>query len=730
MERFGIDKAPAGEMSFKDMDDTEKGLTTGTISPPDLTAALKPKNRAIKDVKQARSIITTLELASRERNIKNARIMSKYNAERPYVQSALESEGLAWKHNFSTKPLPMLIDKVSPRFVKAIDGVKYLTNSALPDTEPGAAEKTEAFRREITSLARGRAGWTNLISELSQENALFGYTSLAWLDEFSWWPKHFRQDQFFVPTGTKQLAVEAQVIVLCETFLIHELFDLISDKEAAQTAGWNLPNTIARINAAAPDQRRSKGPGWERVYEDLARESGMGLSYEAGASVIKVYHMLATEYNGKVSHYIFSDEATPDEKSSEVKDTDTLFEREDQFDSMADAAAFFSFQSGNGKLHGSKGIGREIYDVAATVDRARNEVMDRLNLAGKFIIQGDDKALRRFKMSVVGNALLIGQGYTISERKLESGVEEFLQLDEFLTRLLDQMAGATTPKAFEGERVTKAAIDLFASREEETRDNIISRFLSQFATSMSTMQKRMCDPNTNEEDAKAMQKRLLRIMSREELNSLAKQPVAEAVKDYTNLERQQIAIIAQEAAGNPLYNQKEVQRRKLTAQINEEFADAVLLPDEDPTVLSEQTRLQQLELLILVGQGSPVNPSPRDNHMVHLDVLHPAMEAAATDAVTSGAQGLQVLHVLFDHANSHYQMAASQGGDPAKLQPVKEFLTKLDSAIKRMDAQEVEHQKNAEAAPIAIPPEMGGTGQPPVQPPPGPVPAGTPAPAA
>lgn len=714
------------------MDEAQTGLTTGTVSPPALTPALKPRQRAIKDAKQARSIITTLENASRERNIKNARIMAKYNAEKPYVQSALEAEGLGWKHNVSTKPLPMLIDKVAPRFVKAIDGVKYLTNSSLPADAPGSAVKTEAFRREITSTVRGRPGWTNLVSEMAQENALFGYTCLAWLDEFSWWPKHFRQDEFFVPTGTKQLAANAQVIVLSETFLIHELFDQISDKEAAQTAGWNIENTVARINNAAPEQRRSRGPGWERVYEDLARESGMGLSYEAGASVIRVWHMLATEYNGKVSHYIFADTAAPvPQQSDEVKkDSDTLFEREDQFDSMADAAAFFSFQSGNGKLHGSKGIGREIYSIAAAVDRSRNEVLDRLNLAGKIIVQGDDKALRRFKMSVVGNALLIGQGYTINERKLDAGVEPFLQLDEFLSQLLDQMAGATTPKAFEGERVTKAAVDLFASREEETRDNIISRFLSQFATMMTTAQKRLCDPHTNEDDAKEMQKRLLEVMTREELTLLAKQPVAEAVKDYTNMERAQIAIIAQEAQGNPLYNQREVQFRKVSAQINEEFANAVLLPEPDPTVKAEQTRLQQLELLILVGQGSPVNVSPRDNHLVHLEILHPAMEAAATDAVSSGAQGLQVLHVLFEHAMAHFQMAESQGAEPEKLAPEKEFLTKLGTAIKQMDAQEVEHQKNAEAAPVAVPPEMGGTGAPPPQPAPATSAAPPPAPAA
>lgn len=689
--------------------DTQAGTTTGTISAPDLTAGLKPRNRAIKDARQARAIISSLENAARDRNLKNARIMAKYNSERPYSDSRLKEEGLDWKNNFTTKPLPMLIDKVAPRFVRAIDGVKYLTNSALPDDAPGSSAKTEAFRREITSLIRSRKGWANFVSELAQENALFGYTCIAWLDEFGWFPKHFRQDCFYAPTGTKQSAAEAQVIALSETFLIHELFDLISDKDAAKAAGWNLPNTVARINGAMPELRRSRGLGWERVYEDLIRESNVGTSFESGALTVRVWHVLATEIDGKVSHYILSDDTASERREDAEYASDMLFEREDEFESMSYAAGFFAFQSGNGKLHGSKGIGREIYSLAAMLDRSRNEVADRLNMSGKFIVQADDKALRRFKMSVVGNALLIGQGYNITERKLDAGVEPFLQLDEFLTRLLDQMAGATTPKAFEGERVTKAAVDLFASREEESRDNIIARFLTQFAEVMSTMQRRICDPHTRDEDAKRTQEKLLKLMSREELTQLSEYPVAETVKDYTDIERQQIALIAQEARGNPLYNQREIEKRKLTAQINEEFAEAVLMPEEDPTVTAEQTRLQQMELLILAGQGSPVPVSPRDNHLIHLQVLQPAMESAATEAASGGGtDALAILNTLYQHAAEHFQNAEQLGGDADELAPTKEFLNKLKTAITQLDKLEVENQKNAEAAPVPVPQEMGG----------------------
>lgn len=671
----------------------ENGSVTndGAVSQPDLSSSGKPKNRAIRDVKQAKNIVTSLESAGRERNTKNARILAKYNSERPYQSQALVAEGLSWKSNFTTKPLPMLIDKVAPRFVQAADGVKYLTNSSLPEEIEGSTEKTEAFRREVTSTIRSHCEWRGFVADLAQENALFGFAGIAWLDEFHWMPRMFRQDNFFVPTGTKQSPKSAQIVALKETFLLHELFSLIEDREVAATRGWNVKNTIEALNKSMPEDRRSSFSDPSRIYEDLIRESNVGLSHEAGARVVTVWHLLAAEVDGKVSHYILQD-----------GDFTELFTSEDQYESMADALAFFAFQQGNGTLHSSKGIGRELYALAGILDRSRNEVVDRLNLAGKMIIQADDKALRRFKMSVVGNAVLIGQGYNISDRKMDSGVEAFLKMDEFLTSLLDQMAGATTPKVFEGERVTKAAVDFFASREEETRDSIIARFLIQLAALISAMQKRMCDPNTGEKDAKEMQERLLKIMSKEELKQLANQTVAETVRDYTEQKRQQLVMISAEAKGNPLYNQRKLEQIKLTALVDEEFANEVLLPEEDPTVMAEQTRLQMLELLLISGQGAEVPVSPRDNHLVHLQGLMPALESTAQAAVQD-PHAVDILLAILAHAEGHVKMALESGMTEEELAEPINIVKQLRAGMPQLQEAAEQQKQIADASTTGAP---------------------------
>lgn len=657
------------------MASNETNITNGLgTSSPQLSPSGKRKNRAIKDEIQAWSIISRLEEANRERSLKNARILAKYNAEKPHEQQRLDSEGLGWKSNFSTKPLAVLIDKVSPRLTNAINQLRYFTESELPDHIPGAAEKTDAFRRDITETIRKRPEWEDFIDDLAQEDALFGYSGVGWLNEYVWFPRHFRQDSFFVPNGTKHRAATAQIVVFRDPMQPHELFELIEDLDAAKTAGWDTNATIESINSAMPETVRSKFSDHARIYEDLIRESCLGVSNIAGASVVELYHLLATEIDGKVTHLIL------DGRSQKQ-----LFRSNDQFDSMADCAAFFSWQRGNGKLHGSKGVGREIYNMAGVIDRARNEVVDRLVLAGKLVLQGDPKQLNRFKMSVVGNAVLIDQQYTISERTFDGKVEPFFQLDMFMNQLLDQIVGNVSPRHLEGDRVTKAQVDLYAAREEESKDIKISRFLTQFAAMISVMQRKMCAERVSEKDAKEMQKRLLKIMTREELDMLANQPSAQAVKDYTEFERQQMVLLSQEKRGHPLYNQRELEKRDLTARFGADFAETILLPDPDPTEMAEQVRLQNLELLFIAETGGQIPVSARDNHRIHLDVLRAAIEGAMEPLAANPAD-LPKVKGMVAHAKEHVVI-----GTQAKVENFSgdaAFLTEIERRLAQFEAHE------------------------------------------
>ena len=629
-----------------------------------------------------RDILKLIIQAGRNRSIVGSRILSKYNAERPYDAYKLEAEGLGWKQNFTTKPLPSMIDKVAPRFTQAVDSLKYLTNSSLSDKWQNATGKTEKFRKVITETIRGRKGWTTLVDDIAFNNALFGYSTIANLDEFSWFPAHFKFDEAFAPDGTKQDSTFCQVMILKETFLPHELFAKIKDREVAESAGYNIKETTEAINTASSLQLRDQlnvGGTLEFWYQNAIRELTLGASYMAGASVIVVYHLLAREVTGKVSHYQFAGPSLL-----------AIFSKDDRFENMESCLSFYTYQKGNGTLHGSKGIGRDIYEMAGMIDRTRNEIVDRSILSGKIPVQGDIKRIHTFKMSVVGMTCIFPNGWTILENRLDGNIEPFLKLDVYFSSLVDQLIGNTSPPQMAGGEAFRspAAWNLLAAREEEGKDSRITRFMVQFVGMVQNMQRRICDKETIDDDAKAAQKTLLEMMTREEIDELANNPVAGTIRDLTPMERQMIAMVAAEKKGNPLYNQRALEVEDLSARVGSDFAERVLLPGDDPSQEAEQHRLQQFESAILLT-GSAVPVSPRDAHLIHLQTVFPLAEQAGA-AMLQGQANSQVLSAVVGHIQEHVTRAEEQGVKKELLAPIQEFLKQAVPALAQLQQHEAE----------------------------------------
>src|SRR6266436_21315 len=82
----------------------------GLIQSPMIDKSGKPTQRSIKDIGQARDVVRTVIQANRQRQVVHSRILAKYNGESPHDSARLEAEGLGWKQNFTTKPLPFMIE--------------------------------------------------------------------------------------------------------------------------------------------------------------------------------------------------------------------------------------------------------------------------------------------------------------------------------------------------------------------------------------------------------------------------------------------------------------------------------------------------------------------------------------------------------------------------------------------------------------------------------------------
>ena len=102
-------------------------------------------------------------------------------------------------------------------------------------------------------------------------------------------------------------------------------------------------------------------------------------------------------------------------------------------------------------------------------------------------------------------------------------------------------------------------------------------------------------------------------------------------------------------------------------------------------------------LVTATGVSKPVPISPRDNHLVHIEVLKTEFESVAQAAGQGDPKALQVAETWIQHWGQHLEAASQTGVDKAQLAPMVKELTEVAKHIGELQA-EVQQQAAQQAA--------------------------------
>jgi hypothetical protein len=684
-----------------DQNATEK---EGVLISTQVSPEVKIEQRAIIDDNQAWRIFEKVERDNYERNRTDALLWNKYSGGQPFNQQSLDSTGQGNRYNFPTGFMSSIIDRVTPVPVGIIDSARFLTSASLcninydtKQIDPTKARKTEILRESLTKAIRRWPEWKTFCTGLCQELVLIGRAFVLFLDPYTPWPKFFRTDKAFLPNGTGEHARNIQILTAKQDLLVHELVNFVKNKQAAEDAGWDIDNCVKAINLAMPRQVNDDetSMGNERLYEDAIREGNIGISY-SGASEVPIAHIFAVEANdvpgelNKVTQFILWRKGNHQQ----------LFKKEDRFEKIEDVATLFTLEPGNGKFYGSKGLGRKLINPHLAIERARNRMFDQLEMSGMLILYTDASKAPTVQFKVRHPYILTTTDAQFADQELQANVKAYLDADAKMMDLAQQAVGQYLPNNLtnnEGEREkTAREVSVDYQREAEAKVAFLSRFWGQFADLISAMQRKLLDPETNDDTAKALQLELAEQgISAEEMKEFANAPAAEVVQDLTQIQNQQIIAVAAKYGGNPFINQRELMIRDITAMASPSIASDLVLPDQGVTTsVLEAARAQiiETESIMQGAEGMPV--SDRDDHDTHLKVIIPDLQKAISGAQQIGIQpdGLGKIAVGQTHAQAHVQRWEAINGDPKIIQQYNKILAQIDQDLKKLSISVAQKQ--------------------------------------
>lgn len=678
----------------------------------------KNERKSLSNASQALQIARRLERDDDKRDIERARVLAAFNGAAPYDQCELEAVGQSYRFNVSFGFMEGVIGRATVPYTELVNDTQYVANIDGVLSE----DKLIIMREELSEILRQWGRWAKFTSRLIQDLVLNGYNTCIFPSDYDPWPIFIQQKDSFVPEMTGNDVGDLDLFVWKKSYLIHELYAYIEDEKTAKAAGWNIENTRKAIENATPEDvyQRNRGGTWTAI--ESAIRGGALWSSIVGEKKIETYHILASELDGTVTHYIVSNGKRAD---GNVNQEDAeLFKREKRWPSMRDVLVYFDLEAGDGKWHGSRGIGRRSFNTHRSIDKLRCSLLDQAFTSGLTILQASDQdSQEAFQLAVVGPFAVIPAGINVNATTVPAISATTFQVDALLSSTSEQRIGDIVPNTSSPTRHgTKTATEAEISndRNQMISKTNLTRFLDPLSHLISNIVLRLLKKNSPDPYAQRFQKKLMeKGFSRDDfakVRGASSTGRIDAVlgNDANNMDKLLMAY-----RGDVDIDQKELKRRHLAAIIGPKDLEGLLIEGEDKTKEIEATRDQVQEIDVMLD-GLPQPVSPRDLHEVHAAIATDWLKGQAQRQV-QGQKGasLQTIEAVLAHAANHVDEMSK---DPSMKQSVKqleETLKEVSTVFRKIKefamkaAQQQQQQAGAPAPGGGAPPQSPPRQEPP-----------------
>lgn len=707
---------------------SQPGTSEATINAPEFNDAgtkLELESKSVKNVAQAYQICKGLEYNNRQRALRTADMQSICDGAPPRSALGNLERGKSWEANFSSLWMAGIVGRVSQRFVNAIISQTYVTSSALPDNYPDFKTKTDALRAGFTALIRGWDGNTGFINSVAMETVLQGYSYAVFLDPQTWQPAFFKQDLLFVPELSGQHARELQFFAAKRDFRLDKFIELFADEKAAETNGYDVENCFEAANKATMQNPRDDATTTQfRNFVDMINEGALGLAVTgSGERIVKAWLLFNREYDGSVSFWMIERDT-----GKQLRFSFKLFEQ------MQDVMAMFSFESGNGCIHSSKGLGRKLAALATVKELFRCGIVDNARMAGMMIIGVDSANKTKFAPVMMSPFILVDKSVDLKgAQQFQVSAEGYQIIDTLIDSWAEQSVGAylaaqIDDKGRTEKTATEASID--ARRENEAADIMIRRCLDQDSNRIQMQQLRVCSKEnlsearriykklsenaeaTPEEvypkdtdEASLMRFLVLRMeegMTDDEIQTWSKSPASAFAHVTESAVQRGVSNAKAKYSGNPNIDQGALDYADLEGMVGADMAKKLFIPKADETLAVEAGRAQQIESFTMAGTQQPISASPRDNHLIHGAVVAEMLTKSVAPILSNPSAPPQILKVAelnLNHLGDHLQLALAQG---LNKMPAFQELTKFFTGFKKQLEQVVQIRAHAAVAQQAV----------------------------
>ena len=418
----------------------------------------------LKDAKTGREVFESLRKADDENAKVRAKVQAMFDGRPPYDPDQLRKSKQTYRCNLNFGEAESLLEYAMSGYVDLLHSVEDLVHT--PTTwgeENERGELSAILSREITRTLREWPQFTFNFLHLCTQFVGHGLGIGHFEDRFDWRWRAAGQQDFVIPRGTLASEDELEIAMARRTYPIYEIWTKIKDPESAKESGWNVQETRKAL-AKSYTKVGTATTDYEKLENELKNNDWLS---EARAATITLVHTWVREFDGTVTHCIF----TEDESCTEF-----LYEGRGFLGSMQQGFVMFPYGLGpNAHYHGIRGLGYKIFPSIQVSNRLRSQLVDGAMLASSVMLQpGSETDFTNMALTYYGAYAIIAPGMQVIQQSTPNFQQSVIPvLTDMGTQLQQRTGQYTTQSVFNTGR-ERTRFEVAAHLEQAAKLSVTS----------------------------------------------------------------------------------------------------------------------------------------------------------------------------------------------------------------------------------------------------------------
>jgi hypothetical protein len=640
-----------------------------------------PPKRRIRDAEQARSLFLKLHEADNEGSRNRAAIESMFDGHPPYNDAQLRTLGQAFRCNLNFGEAAAIYEKSMSGYLDLTNAVEYLAVIKVAYGDPSKRlEYGQIISQEFDRMLKN---WTEFEFNFQRLCGLFVRqgVSFAYFDNPNDWRWNVGSlNDFKLPRLSKPIEDANEVCFIERGYPVHVLYRFIRNEAIARQAGWNVGETRDAILRATTEDMGQRS-NWEKFAEQM-KNNDLSAGYGAQREV-RVVHALVKEFDGTVTHSIFSRDGGSDS---------FLFEKCNAYPSMSRAYVVFPYGTGNGSIHSIRGLGFKLFPHIQVSNRLRCQIVDGAMFSSSLALQPlDAESADNIGLTYHGPLSVLPPNFKVVEKGIPNFAANVMPILREMSMTMVNNVGSYNVQEFspDGAERTKFEVQAQLSQQAVLSVSAMNLFYIPWGRLLKEMVRRACDPSYRQDDPGGKEvfefrKRVLkRGVPLEALDNIESVRPMRAV-GYGS-EGMRLMAYDEFLNMSGMFDEsgrRNLVRDRIAARVGYDQADRYAPPPvERPTDDQKIAELENASLQAGIPQSVTGTELHKDHLLIHMQMMG-QLQAMLESGIINLAQIVAAGEASIAHCSAHLQIMSS---DAYRKEEVEFFSQELAAAQRVFD---------------------------------------------